>query len=253
LLHYQKVGFKYLITKLLTYTLIFSLIKNMITFLLRGNNSIITNVVNYTKNKMDITANRWILYPLLFIYWVFYIEDNLIPRKYKWKHNYVPKSKRFRIGNKILLNIKRLTKKLDKTISNWTITKRKTKQTTNLSSNRLNYSTKYRRRRQKVTTITAMSLLAMATQTGKPLPRHFKVDTDSNTIGVDNRCSACISDRLEDFLYPPQPCQRTIKGFGGAKTTNVMIGTILWEWPDNTGKIHRFQIPKSYYVPHGKC
>jgi hypothetical protein len=39
----------------------------------------------------------------------------------------------------------------------------------------------------------------------------------------------------------------------GAKTTNVMIGTILWEWPDNTGKIHRFQIPKSYYIPHGKC
>jgi hypothetical protein len=57
----------------------------MITFLLRGNNSIITHVVNYTESKIVITANRWIIYPLLFIYWVFYIEDNLIPQKYKWK------------------------------------------------------------------------------------------------------------------------------------------------------------------------
>jgi hypothetical protein len=68
-----------------------------------------------------------------------------------------------------------------------------------------------------------MSLLAMATQTGKPLPQHFKVDTDSNTIGIDNRCSACISDRLEDFLYPPQPCQRTIKGFGASKNPYIWV------------------------------
>jgi hypothetical protein len=37
--------------------------------------------------------------------------------KYKWKCKYVPKSKHFRIGNKILLNIKRLTKKLDKQLT----------------------------------------------------------------------------------------------------------------------------------------
>jgi hypothetical protein len=149
--------------------------------------------------------------------------------------------------------MKILTKQLENIISNWTITKRKQNQLINLSSNRLYSSTKYRRQRQNITTITAMSLLTMATQTGKPLPLHFKVDTDSNTIGIDNRCSAYISDHLEDFLSPPQPCQRTIKGFGGAKKTNIMIITILWEWPDDTGKIHQFQTPRSYYVPHSKC
>ena len=33
--------------------------------------------------------------------------------------------------------------------------------------------------------------------------------------------------------------------------SNVMKGTIKWEWNDDHGKIHRFIIPNSYYVPAG--
>jgi hypothetical protein len=31
-----------------------------------------------------------------------------------------------------------------------------------------------------------------------------------------------------------------------------MKGTIVWKWCDNEGKVHRFRIPNSYYVPDGK-
>jgi hypothetical protein len=28
--------------------------------------------------------------------------------------------------------------------------------------------------------------------------------------------------------------------------------TIVWRWSDNEGRIHKFRIPNSYYVPQGK-
>lgn len=76
-------------------------------------------------------------------------------------------------------------------------------------------------------------------------------DTDAEQIGIDNRCSACISHRIEDFIGNPIPTKRSIKGFGGARVANIMSGTIAWNWCDEMGKVHKFQIPNSYYVPEG--
>ena len=76
---------------------------------------------------------------------------------------------------------------------------------------------------------------------------HF--DTDAEAIGINNRCSACISHRIEDFIDNPVESKRSIKGFGGTKVENIMRGTIKWEWLDDEGKKHRFIIPNSYYVP----
>ena len=81
--------------------------------------------------------------------------------------------------------------------------------------------------------------------------RRVTFDSDSGSIGIDNRCSACISHRIEDFIGTPSETRRTIKGFGGTRTSNVMIGTLLWRWSDDSGKIHKFKIPNSYYVPEG--
>ena len=50
-------------------------------------------------------------------------------------------------------------------------------------------------------------------------------DSDSMAVGMDNRCSACISDKVEHF-EDLRPCDRIIKGFRGTRTTNVMIGTL---------------------------
>ena len=35
----------------------------------------------------------------------------------------------------------------------------------------------------------------------------------------------------------------------GAQSKPVKVGTLRWSWHDNTGKVHSFDIPQSYYVP----
>ena len=81
--------------------------------------------------------------------------------------------------------------------------------------------------------------------------RRTTFDTNSESIGIDNRCSACISNKIEDFIGSVTESRRTIKGFGGSHIRNIMKGTIQWKWEDDTGKIHQFKIPNSYYVPTG--
>ena len=76
-----------------------------------------------------------------------------------------------------------------------------------------------------------------------------RFDTDSFPIGIDNRCSGCISPVAEDFEGPLRECNRSIKGFRGTTTSNVMMGTLVWRWLDDEGKKFKFTIPNSYYVP----
>ena len=82
--------------------------------------------------------------------------------------------------------------------------------------------------------------------------RIVKFDTDAKPIRGDNRCSACISPYIDDFIEPLQDTNKTIKGFTGAQTNNPNIGTLRWQWSDDSGKIHTFEIPNSYYVPSCK-
>jgi hypothetical protein len=70
-------------------------------------------------------------------------------------------------------------------------------------------------------------------------------------VGIDNRCSGCISHVREDFIGLLQPTRRVIKGFGGSRMMNVSIGTLRWSWEDDQGRHHAFDIPNSYYVPDG--
>ena len=79
--------------------------------------------------------------------------------------------------------------------------------------------------------------------------RTVRFDTDAKPIGVDNRCSACISPYIEDFIGPLEDSNKTIKGFAGARTDNPKRGTLRWQWADDLGKKHTFEIPNSYYVP----
>ena len=71
-------------------------------------------------------------------------------------------------------------------------------------------------------------------------------------IGIDNRCSGCITHVRSDIPGALKQCNKAIKGFGGAKTYEVWTGTIHWDWEDDQGKIHTMVIPNSYYVPEGK-
>ena len=81
--------------------------------------------------------------------------------------------------------------------------------------------------------------------------RKIIFDSDTESIGIDNRCSACMSHKIDDFVGTPKESKRTIKGFGGTRISNVMTGTIKWRWLDDNGGIHEFKIPNSYYVPDG--
>ena len=79
----------------------------------------------------------------------------------------------------------------------------------------------------------------------RPQQRSVKMDCDSKLIGIDNRCSACITD----FQGPVLKVNRSIKGFGGQRVTDIYTGTIKWAWHDDEGRKHTFVIPNSYYVP----
>ena len=80
-----------------------------------------------------------------------------------------------------------------------------------------------------------------------------KFDTDSHAIGLDNRCTACISNRIEDFEGPVTKTDRTIRAFAGGRVANVYTGTIVWKWLNDEGKQFKFRVPHSYFVPEGGC
>ena len=69
--------------------------------------------------------------------------------------------------------------------------------------------------------------LACPTKQKATKERIVKFDTDAKPIGVDNRCSACISPYIEDFIGPLEDMNKTIKGFAGVRTNNPKTGT-LW-------------------------
>ena len=105
--------------------------------------------------------------------------------------------------------------------------------------------------RSRTATI-AMSVLAMQANATIASERRVTFDTDSEAVGVDNRCSGCISHVKSDFVGELRTCHRSIKGFGGTRTYRVKMGTLKWSWDDDTGSRHTFLIPDSYYVPDGK-
>ena len=106
--------------------------------------------------------------------------------------------------------------------------------------------------RRTSTALLAMTVLAMQANATITSGRETRFDTDSADIGIDNRCSACISHKASDFEGELLPCNRVVKGFGGSRTTNIKTGTLKWSWEDDHGMVTTFRIPNSYYVPDGK-
>ena len=87
-----------------------------------------------------------------------------------------------------------------------------------------------------------MSAMAYQSKIGT-YTNNIRFDTDSAQIGIDNRCTACISHVAQDFIGPLMDSARTIKGFAGSRTSGVKVGTLVWRWEDNDGKISKFTIP----------
>jgi hypothetical protein len=51
--------------------------------------------------------------------------------------------------------------------------------------------------------------------------REVRFDTDSHLIGIDNRCSKCISPDPLDFIGKVENTNRMITGFCGLKVTGI--------------------------------
>ena len=66
-------------------------------------------------------------------------------------------------------------------------------------------------------------------------------DTDSGEVGIDNRCSACMSPHRSDFVGKLKKMQKWIKGYGGKRVYDVYKGTIHWQIADAQGRIHVVQ------------
>ena len=97
-------------------------------------------------------------------------------------------------------------------------------------------------------TIVALTVLAMATHT-RATERKVYFDTDSEWVGVDNRCSGCISHVRSDFVGELRESNRVIKGFGGTRTVNIKVGTLRWAWDDDThstSQTHTTYHPERY-------
>ena len=75
---------------------------------------------------------------------------------------------------------------------------------------------------------------------------HF--DSDSFKIAVDNCCTRCLTNNLQDFIGKPTPITSPVVGIGGT-TRLAYKGTVWWNFEDNQGIKHTFDIPNSVYQP----
>ena len=104
-----------------------------------------------------------------------------------------------------------------------------------------------------IPTINCFPVMAMRTKNSTPINDDvFQMDTDSATIGIDNRCTLCISHNAEDFVGELRESRRKIRGFGGVIQPKIKTGTLLWLWDDDQGQEHKFLITNSLFIPSGK-
>jgi hypothetical protein len=105
--------------------------------------------------------------------------------------------------------------------------------------------------KQNMLRILVMAAVAMQANRDSNQENIITFDTDSGPIRVDNQCTGCILDNIDDFDGPLTDSGWAIKGFGETRRTNVKIGMIVWKWTDDQGKEYKFKIPKLFYVPDG--
>ena len=60
-----------------------------------------------------------------------------------------------------------------------------------------------------------VALVAMSTSSTTIHANTSIFDTDSKDVGIDNRCSACISHDIRNFIGSLSDSNRSIKAFGG--------------------------------------
>jgi hypothetical protein len=78
--------------------------------------------------------------------------------------------------------------------------------------------------------------------------RKMDFDADSYEILIDNCCSHSLTYDINDFIEPPVKSKVTSRGYN-CQTTSTMVGAVKWKIQDDSGKIHNFTLPDTYYSP----
>jgi len=105
---------------------------------------------------------------------------------------------------------------------------------------------------QIIMSFLAMSSVAMQLAARVHSKREVRFDMDSHSVGIDNKCSKCISPDPLNFIGKVQDSNSMITRFGGSRVQTMKKGTLWWYWEDDTGPVHQFDIPDSYYVLNAK-
>ena len=206
-------------------------------------NCVIHYLVDATKTWLSNLMKYNFIQLILLIIIIFRINDkNTLVNE----SQYIPKSKRnWKTGWKTKLHyiMENVITKLDARINK----EGKTRPfiSTNIKQKKYKRSNKYKR-------VIAYTTLVIH-QTEHALAARITPSwgDQNNIVGIDNRCSGCISHKACDFIGELKDCKRNIKGFGGTRNFSIKIGTIKWHVEDDLGKIHKFVIPNSYYIPEG--
>ena len=82
------------------------------------------------------------------------------------------------------------------------------------------------------------TLVCMPAKSGQSKSSNMIFDTDSGDVGVDNRCTACMSNVETDFVGDLIQVKKWVKGFNGSRVYSLFKGTIRWRITDNDGMTH---------------
>jgi hypothetical protein len=88
----------------------------------------------------------------------------------------------------------------------------------------------------------------MSTSADTSIKPKVRFDTDSLPVRVDNRSTACITNRIQDCLTVQKRIRCKVNGMGG-DLSEVYSATIGWNFEDDKGVPHPFVIPNSLFVP----
>jgi len=97
---------------------------------------------------------------------------------------------------------------------------------------------------------TGATIMCLAGVVGKDTGSSIATfDTDSESVGIDNRSSVCMSPHRSDFIGKLIKSKRFIKAFGGTKSFDIYIGTLKWVFDDDQGIERTVCDPESFYIP----
>ena len=119
---------------------------------------------------------------------------------HRTRSSYIPKSRRSRLSAMFSNYQRKIPSSINRWMLSWSMSRIEKERYRLLMKERKRLQEKYRpRKRWPKVAILAYWAMAMQAKSADATQRVIHFDTDSRPLGVDNRCSGCISSFVEDF------------------------------------------------------